>query len=734
MLQIDNVRQIPPGTGVTIYGDDEQINVFYLLPNSPRYRLNADGTPAFRFMSYRTAVDREGGKKAGGFALFDVEFVVDAALMPEITEKLTEEVTQSANRLGISPVPPLVFGTLTYTKGETKLFVAGSDGTFVQKLNNPGKPSLFGNNVATFALELTEDGATFFEQAMQGAGGAVSVVYDLWFWARLPPIVVDAYWNATKFYSFYQTIDIEWNFWGEDDYRETVRETMISSESETLNFDWGGVTDEKIRAPIRDWAQRSLEDAVERNMIEAIAPVPDDQRKAPDGIENVTRDISSTKISSVSVHYRESQTVEWNLAPQGILQNITELTDAGGAKLKWSDYSKQIDLDNPFFRELRVDTYVNADFEHLPIHSVEVKVLYNGRPMPNLAPGQPEGEVVLSKADDIGKFATYVENDNWKYTYSYQINYRGESQIYQSPEIETNEGNLTIGVDDVGILTVNASAGDLNWDEIDRAVVTFRYEDTDVEPIEEQFQLTKAAPEHLIQQVIFQPMRKNYRYAVKYYMKGGREYEGPELEARSQNLFINDVFGARKTVSLRGIGDFTSRINTVFVDLEYVDTTNNYTLTRSQALSSAMLFFDWTFPVINPDLGEVTYKATVSYKDGTSEDIPKTVAVSDTILLPPVVEDFLEVTLVTDLLDWEEVRLARVAMSYEDPDQAITENKDFIFSADKHDMATWKVELKNKELDDYTYEAMYFLNGGLQKSVGPTVTDERTLILDVQQS
>jgi hypothetical protein len=731
MLQIDNVRQI---AGVTIYGDSEQFNLFYLLANMPRYRRNADGTPAFRFMSYRTAVDRPGGKKAGGFVIFDVEFVVDAAVMPQITQQLTDEVTQEANRRGISPVPPLVFGSLTYTKGETKLFVAGSDGTFVQKLNNPGKPSLFGNNVATFALELNEDGATFFEQAMQGAGGAVSVVYDLWFWARLPPIVVDAYWNASKFYSFYQEIDVDWNLWAEDDYRETVREMMISSESEVINFDWGGVTDEKIRAPIRDWAQRSLEDAVERNMIDAIAPVPDDQRKAPDGIEDVTRDITNTKIASVSIHYRESQTVEWNLAPQGILQNITELTDASGNKLQWSDYSVQIDLDNPFFRELRVDTYVNADFTNLPIHSVEVKVLYNGKPMPNLEPGQPEGEVVLNSPDDVGKFATYVENDNWKYTYSYQINYRGQSRIYQSPEIETNEGNLTIGVDDVGILNVNVSAGDLNWEEIDRALVTFRYEDSGVDPIEEQFQLTQAASTHKIQKVIFQPMRKNYRYTVKYFMKGGREFVGPEFEGRSQDLFVNDVFDARKTVSVRGVGDFTARIQNVFVNLEYVDAKNNYSLNRSQALSSASSFFDWSFPVIDPDGGEVTYSATVSYKDGTSQEIPKTVAKSDTILLPPIVEAFLEVQLVPDLVDWEQVRLARVAMSYEDPDQAITENKDFIFSPTKHDIETWRVELKNKELDDYTYEAMYFLTGGLQKSVGPKLTDSRTLILDPQES
>lgn len=727
MLQIDKVQQIE---GVTVYGDYEHFWVFYLLPQQPRYRRYADGTYAFRFMKYRFAVDRPEGKKGGGFLLFDAEFVIDEAKIPRIKEVLTTQVSQEANRLGISPVPEVIFGTITYTKGETQLFVAGSDGTFVEKLHNPGKPSLYGNNVATFALELSEEGATFFEQAMQGAGGTVSVVYDLWFWARLPQIKVDGIFYATKFYSFYQTIDTEWHVWSEDEYRETIREQMISSESMTIDFDWGGVTDEKIRSPIRDWATRSLEDAVERNMIEAIAPVPDDQRDKPDGIEDVTRDITSTQISNVSLHYRESQTVDWNIAPQGILQNITELTDASGAPVQWSDYASVIDLDDPFFRQLRIDTFVNADFASLPIHSVEVKLLYNGRPMANLAPGEPEGEVVLNNPNAVGKFGTFVENDNWNYTYSYQVNYKGQSRIYQSPEIETNEGNLTIGVDDVGILGVEVSAGDLNWNEIDRALVTFHYEDRDVAPIEEQFQLSQSNPTHQIQRVIFEPMRKNYKYRVKYFMKGGKEFEGSELESRADKLFINDVFDGRKTVGVRGIGDFTNRIQTIFINLKYTDTKNDYVQTRSQALSAANSFFDWTFPVISETEGQVTYSATVAYKDGTSEEIFETVAETDTILLPPAVEAFLEVMLVTDLIDWSQVRLARVTLNYNDPDQGIAVTDDFIFSPSRNVSTTWKVELKDKERDQYTYKIVYFMADGLQKTVGPVDSSDRTLILD----
>jgi hypothetical protein len=735
MLQIDRVQTITvDGINVTVYRDADFFNVFYPLPQQPRYRLNAEGKPSFAFYKYRFPIDHPDGKRGGGFLLFDVEFVVEAPTLEKVKEKLAEQVSQEANRLGVSPVPEVVIGTFIYTKGVSSLLYP--EGLVTKQIPNGGKPSLYGNNVSTFALELPPEGATFFEQAMQGQGGAVSIVYDLWFWAQLPQIVIDGSFHASKFYSFYQTIDTDWNLWSEDSYHETIREQMISSESMTLDFhSWGGVTDEKIRAPIRDWATRALEQAVERNMIDAIAPVPDDQRKAPDGIEDVTRDISNTKISDVSIHYRESQSVEWNIAPQGILPNITTLKDASGAQIKWADYARVIDLDDPFFKTLRVNTFVNADFKNLPIHSVEVKLLYNGRPMANLVEGEPDGEVVLNNEAAVGKFGTFVENNNWKYKYSYQVNYRGASRQFQSPEIETNEGTLTIGVDDVGLLTVQVSAGDLNWTEVDRAAVTLTYADEDngVAPIEEQFQLTQAAPEYKIERVIFQPMRKNYHYRVKYLMKGGKEYLGPELEGRSQKLFINDVFDARQTVAVRGVGDFTNRIQTIFVDLDYNDATNHYAQNKSQALTGASPFFEWTIPVINEKAGKVTYKATVAYKDGTNENLPPIVATSNTILLPPVVEAFLEVQIVTDLIDWTQVRLARVSLSYNDVDNDIAQSKDLIFSAANKANTSWKVELKNKLQDQFTYRVTYYLISGLQKTVGPTTTKDRALILDHTQ-
>jgi len=728
MLQIDKVQQI---AGVTVFGDSDQFNLFYPLPQQPRYRVGPDGRISFGLYKYRNVVDRQDGKKGGGFLIFDVEFVVDEIVLAQVEQELQNQVQAEANRRGISPVPEVIFGSFTYTRGTSALLYP--QGLVEKEIPGGGTPSLYGNNVSTFALELPPEGATFFEQAMQGAGGAVSIVYELWFWARLPAVNINAYWNATKFYSFYQTIDADWSVWSEDSYRETIREQMIQSESMTIDINWGGVTDPKVQAELRDWATRALEKAVERNMIDAIAPVPDDQRKAPDGIEDVTRDITSTKISSVAIHYKEAQTVEWRVAPRGILPNITSLKDQNGKPIKWSDYARTIDLDDPFFKQLRVNSYVNADFENLPIFSVEVKLIYHDRPMANLVEGDPDGEVVMNSSDDVGKFAVYVENDDWKYKYSYQINYRGESRIYQSPEIETNEGNLTIGVDDVGVLAIDVSAGDLNWTELDHADVVLTYEDQEngVELIEEQFQLTQAAPNNRIERVIFQPLRNDYRYRVKYFMKGGREYQGPEFNGRSDRLFINDVFDARKTISVRGVGDFASRIQTIFVDLEYVDEDHDYRQTRTQALTGAASFFDWTFPVIDEKAGKVTYKATISYKDGTTDAVPVTSADSATIILPPATAEFMDVQVVTDLLDWEQLKLARVALSYADPDNRVFQSKDLIFSPENKASTSWRVELKDRQKSEYNYSITYYLAGGLQKTVPTTRSRERVVVLDL---
>ena len=204
MLYINNQRIIE---NIVIYGDDRQFNLFYPIPEKPTFMIDEKGQPVFKFIKYRFPIDRADGKKGGGFVVFATEFTISDEKLAIIKGKLQEEVVAEAQRLGISPVPEAKIGTVRYNRGTSRLLFAAGD--FIERMFDAGKPSLYGKNVSTYSLELSVEGAALFEAALQGKGGFVSVVYELYHDAKLPPITVVGTFHAESFYSFVQDINIE---------------------------------------------------------------------------------------------------------------------------------------------------------------------------------------------------------------------------------------------------------------------------------------------------------------------------------------------------------------------------------------------------------------------------------------------------------------------------------------------------------------------------------------------
>lgn len=720
--------------GVQVYGDDQEFNKFYVLPEQPTFRVDERGRPIFKFLKYRFPVDRPDGRKGGGFVVFDVEFTTSPAKLERIKEVLTERVRAEAERRRLAQVPPVQLSTIHYKDGTAHLNIGDADGVLVQRISQAGKPSLFGKNISTYSLELTTDGAALFAQALQGDGGFVSIVYDLTFSAKLPPLTVHAEFNATSFYSFVQEIDVEERFWAEDDYSETITEIMIDSESQRITMDVPPDIDPAIVEEVRQWATRSLTEATERRMLEALpAEDPEAARKMYQemDIEDVRRDIFRFRISSFTLDYDESTVVEYRKLPQGTLPNITTMVDFDGNPIVWEDYAQEVDLDDPFFRQLRVNVHVNADFEALPIHSVEVKLNYEGRPMAIIGEG-PDGEYRFVSPDDLGHFASFVNNENWQYDYSYQVNYLGAAQVFQSDTITTDESVLTVNVDDMGILLVDIAPGDLNFQQVRQAQLIMRYADeaNGVNLIEQQFIIDEAHPLHRFQEVIFARRAQPYQYRVKYFMQDGKEYALDWVEGESQSLYINDPFSTTKNIGVRAAGDLENEIDTIFVDLKYEDAGNNYTQTTSIALSKRQPFFEWQFPVIDENAGVVTYAGSIVYKDSTIQEIPETETTSSTPIIGEAIADRLSITVLAALLDFRDIRLARVELTYADGDNGVSERQDFIFAGNRPQEQIWNLKLKDKTHVDYTWEATYFMADGSRNSQGPTTTDDLTLILD----
>lgn len=724
MLAIDKVQTIE---GVTVYGDNKSISTFYLVADVPRFRLDENGSPVFKFLKYRMPIDRADGKKGGGYLFFDSEFVVDDVKKEAVREVLQEQVNrrwQQHPQRRSRPAPTVKFGTITYTKGTASLLLE-KDGIMIEKVMNPGKPSLFGRNICPFALELSPEGATLFWEALQGKGGVVQVVYDLHFNAALPPIKAWGTFHASKFYSFTQDIDTDNSVWGEDTYTETVSETFRNSESISTGFDWGMVTDDKLRQPIRDWVTRSVEDAAERLMLEAIDPASEKDREVPEDIEDVHRNFTVNKISNFTLWYKESQPVEWFIGPRGTLPNITNLVDASGAPIRWEDHAQEVSLDDKFFQQLNVSVHANADFDALPIHSVEVHLDYAAGGSRKIE------EFRFDSADDIGKFATFIEDDVREFEYWYEVNYKGETKTFKSKPETTDETILTVNVGDMGILDVEVLAGDLNFQQVPSAQVTVRYEDSGVDPIERQFTLDGNNPSHRFTKVIFQPRKGAYEYKVKYFMDNGKEVETEWQESRSPSLYINDPWNAVKEVGLRSIGDLDNTIAQIFVDLRYEDAEHDYVQTQSVALNAGTPFFDWAIPVIDETAGKVTYSGTVAYKDGTTEPIPETEATENTILVGDLAAAFLEVNVLPNLIDFAQVALAQVSFSYSDDDNGVQVREDLVFSAQDNSPKEWKIAIKDEAQQSYTWKATYFLADGSQRETGEDTTDARSLVLQM---
>lgn len=732
MLYINNQRVIE---NIVVYGDDRQFNVFYPVPEKPTFMVDEKGYPVFKFIKYRFPIDRADGKKGGGFVVFATEFTIPDEKMAIIKSKLQEEVNAIANSENISPVPEAKIGTIRYNKGTSRLLFEKND--FIERMFDAGKPSLYGKNVSTFSLELSVEGAALFESALQGKGGFISVVYELYHDAKLPPITVVGTFNADSFYSFVQDINIEERICAEDDYKETLTEIMTKSESKHLTIDPGSAQIEpKVMDQLRSWGQSTLDDAAERLMIEAL-PVEDpaEARKwyQEEDIEDVRKEITKHRISDFTLHYTEESYIEVNINPNGPLPNITTLIDKEGNPILWEDYAQEVDLNDKFFKQINATVQVNAPFDELPIHSVEVKLMYKGEPM-DVIGSEVNGEYQFTKTDDVARFATYIKDDDYNYSYSYQVNYKGAAKIFQSEEIQTNESVLTVNIDDVGILYVQVTPGDIDFKQIKQAQVLMEYEDSShgVDKISDQFILTESTSEHVFKHIIFSKRNKPYRYKINYKLTDGKEFEGEWQEGNSNRLFINDPFTLSKTVGFRASGDLETEISNIFIDAIYKDEANNYKVSKSLSLHKENPFYDWYIPVIDKDVTTITYNGTILRKDGTQEEIAEVSTDSSTIIVGENIENLLQITVMADLLDFDTlIKLAHVQLHYSDTDNGVDVRKDITFKAGAVVPESWLVKLKDKTKKSYNYKITYYLQDGSKKEVSNEGVTDLTLFLEL---
>jgi hypothetical protein len=702
--------------GVTVQQDDQVPWMFYFLPGAPRYRLDDRGMPVFRYIKYREPKPRPDGKNGGGFLMFDCAFSIPQATQDAVRSILQDRINQQFSN---APSKPTVeIGSISWTRGVASLNLSQISSNFVEKYENPASPQLYGDLITPFTIELTQEGATLFEAILQGGEGSAQVSYQIWCWTAMPPIHAIAWFHAEAFYSYWQSIDVSENIWGEDSYQNTIREQFRNSQCEGVHIDPAPGVDPKVVTEIADNLQKSLEAEIQKALNDSVIQgVTGDDRNRVDHFDHTGRDIQISKITDIQHSYDQGVAFEWNPNPQGTLPNIETLKGPDGKPLQWKDFSIDVDLNDPFFQTLDVTILVNADFVNMPIFSVDVTLEH---------PGTQPQTYSFRSANDVNKFSAFLGNNPAKYKYRYTVHYKDESKTFQSPDIGTDQTVITLDIDSVGVLAVDIVPGNLRWTQMSTVQVTLHYEDAanGVQPIEQTFTLTQDKPTARFEQLIFQPMQNPYKYKVLYLLSSGQQYQVDWVETRLPQLFINAPFTNSETVVVRAFGDLDNTIKTIFVDLKYIDAANgDYTQTNSVALSSQVPFVTWSFPIISQTAGELTYSGTIVRADGTETPIVQATATNTTIDVGDLFDHKVEI--VPDLIDWSTVQLVEVDISYKNnPVQQLifksnaTESQYSFLHADANDPAF-----------AYQWQATYYLKDGSQKSTASTTSSKLTVIL-----
>jgi hypothetical protein len=722
MLLLDGSIDRPEAT---IYRDDLEEMRFYVLPKVPILRRDA-GKAVFKFVKYRTLKPMANGDIGAALVFMDVELSLTPAQEQSLRAALAEAVKARRGPNDPRPVDPnaIILAKPQITKATVKVEVLADSGNLVQKINNAGKPSMYGSNVVAMSAELSQLGAPVFEAVMKSEGaGGVRVEYDLEFIARLPPVKATGTWNASKFYSFSQTVDFEENFWSEDDFTENISELFINSESRVVTVDPGALSrsDPKVAEmldTIRDSLIRQLDEAVKRNLLEAIPPESRDISKIRgEDFENIKRTVTTNKISNVSINFTEAQVTQVNVIPQA---NMQSLVSQG---FNWSDYAIEADTDDPFFRQLNLTIQVNAEFEKLPIFSVDVSIDY-----PPWTAAHGIQTFSFKKADDIGKFTAFIEGGSTKFKYRYVVNYKGESRVFESQWIDHEGNDLKINVDELGLWLVDVEVGDMNFDQVSRAVLTLEHPEVapGIPPVC-RFQIDKDNKKFEVKELLLRPAQP-YTATIKYFMKDGREYVRALPNQKGQRFYVDDPFSATKKVLLRTRGDFERQIDTIFVDLTFDDAANAYRQTFSIALSKDKRFADWEFPVVDELGGTVTYNAMTTFKDGRSTESGTKTLSGATLLLGEESATLL-VKLIPDLIDWTTVKLVSVELHYIDADHGIDERESFTFRQGATE-TKWELALRDAAKKKYEWAAKFFMTDGSKKDLASNglVSDESLII------
>lgn len=728
--------------GVALFRDHADKLQYYFLPIAPHLTMLKD--PASGKRIPQILVIRYRGRAGGGGLLdFDVNLGIESNALDDIRSEL-----QSLDRLRQPPrlapvlladgtVKMMLFGK---ESGATAPTEGATGPNFVLKMSHHTKPALYGDNQATFSVQLDQEGITILEQALRGEMSPIGVVYSLDFLALRPAYSVRLHidWDrvqkhmnehfSTQF--FFSSTEID------KTVDELVDKRMIVLEADTFvpeGEDSSGIISR------RDQALNEVRDMITNAFFEpSLNPI----KQEKDGWDKATqaaRDISLLAVTggwasvasfsykkidytridkkALNVNISERTTVKRSIFPQGHLTGLFRVFEREGLDPK--RFIMDVDIDDKFFERRRVEVIARDSFEEDSIGEVSVSLRYGN-----------ESESVLLESTAARKtvdWASIITNNvmQQEVSYSYKVTFKDIDTTERpaelsSPEVKTTTDAVSIGPRGLySIVPVSIMAPtSFPWKRFPLVEVQTRYTDeANAIRLTDTFLLKEQQAEQRWKMFVMDPLRKRFEYKLVFRAANNKDITMPWVETDEEQVMVRDPYPMKRTLWI--VPSFNwDEVDRAFVDVSYEDKPNRISEVDSFEFNKdAAATKTFSVDLRNPDLRLVAYQVTVLFKDGITYEVPRSFTLENRIFINksmlgqrivtvrPVAADFAK----------KKAKTMKVEMRYEDAANGLSFNEVFNFD-EKTLNGLGYFEYKYSEKPHYEYRVIVRFQSGLSKT------------------
>jgi len=708
---------------------------YYLLPETPQIAKDAKGNPQFSLIVYRKdeagISDPATQQFGGGIMAFTVELV--SAQFDQVKADLAKQAGTDVD-----------LAYVAFIEGSVTVTVAGESGDptnneFVRTLVGSGKLGGVGANQRAVTLKLTQDGASLFAQLDKLKTLPINVQYSLTFEHRLLGVKMIAFCDIESSYTLIQTLreqDSSYN----DGYlglsTEHQDDRIVQQSTEALvNAKTMYVTVIPATSQVDQDTLTALEksglDMLSKEVANAITAGP-----PPTGIDrNQLTKFEQQFNSSLNYTVDRRMVLQQNFTPSANLTNMLV-----GANL--DDLVAYVDLRTAFFTFLQVPVQVNADFEQLPISSVEVTVTYNRKAIDGGAMQQVRDSFNITTGAQVEKFLAYANSlAEVSYDWTAEIHYKDSASTYTMGKKGVKDNFLVIDVGQIGILSTEFALGLVDTDRYPIAVVSTRYHSKALgRDVGTQLRLDKDTPSASWTAVIEEEPDGGFDYKVDW-LHVVDENKPPEIRtgtwsnSNDTRIQLDAPLGQEMTVTVFCSGNFNDgddKLSQVAVALHYEDTANNHVVDGQVTFTDDKQSAPWTVDLIDPSKRDYTYQFSNIYEGGVVKRYP-----ADGSWLPgdpgyiTVGEKYsMSVDLYPTLLSFgADLAAAQVDTDYADAAHNVALSESFVFTADALAKQTWHIRGDQNGPKEYGYVVHYFYKDGTNLATSRAVQSSDALFV-----